>query len=279
MKSHHIKGGGGAELHLVETGNPAGPPILFIHGISQSWRTWTRQLTSELERDLRLVAIDLRGHGDSERPQDGYADSRLWADDINAAIQELHLDHPILCGWSYGPLVILDYIRHYGDEAIGGIDIVGGVTNLGSEDAMSLLTPEFVTLVPGLFSSDPADSARSLEALLHLCFAKPLSPEELSLMLKVSLVVPPSVRQAMLSRSIDNDDLLPRVKAPVLISHGFDDAVVKPIAVDRHKAGMPQAQVHMIPHAGHGCFWDNPNEFNRRLRDFAHRPRQGDSPR
>ena len=43
-------------------------------------------------------------------------DSKLWADDVNAVIEALSLDHPILCGWSYGPLVILDYIRHYGED-------------------------------------------------------------------------------------------------------------------------------------------------------------------
>ena len=58
-----------------------------------------------------------------------FGDSKLWADDVNAAIKALSLDHPILCGWSYGPLVVLDYIRHYGEDAISGINFVGGITS------------------------------------------------------------------------------------------------------------------------------------------------------
>jgi pimeloyl-ACP methyl ester carboxylesterase len=142
MKTHTIRGGGGVQLYLIETGNPSGRPILFLHGFSQCRLTWSRQLHSDLTNDLRLVAMDLRGHGLSEKPREGYGDSKLWADDVNAVIQGLDLKHPILSGWSYGPLVILDYIRHYGEDAIGGINFVGGISKLGSEAAMSVLTPE-----------------------------------------------------------------------------------------------------------------------------------------
>jgi len=127
MKNHRITAGGGIQLHVVETGSSSGRPILFIHGFSQSWFSWNRQLRSDLTNDHRLVAMDIRGHGLSDKPRDGYTDSKLWADDVNAAIQALRLDRPILCGWSYGPLLILDYIRHYGEEGIGGIVFVGGV--------------------------------------------------------------------------------------------------------------------------------------------------------
>ena len=45
MKNHKIAGGGGVQLHLVETGNPSGRTIMFLHGVSQSWLTWNRQLS------------------------------------------------------------------------------------------------------------------------------------------------------------------------------------------------------------------------------------------
>jgi non-heme chloroperoxidase len=78
----------------------------------------------------------------------------MWADDIDAVIHELRLDRPVLCGWSYGPLVILDYIRHYGDDDIRGANFVGGVTKLGSDEAASVLSPDFLRLIPGFFSTD-----------------------------------------------------------------------------------------------------------------------------
>lgn len=268
-KSYQITGGGGIRLHLVETGNSKGRPILFIHGFSQCWLAWSRQLSSDLAEDYRLVAMDIRGHGLSDRPREGYADSTLWADDVNAAVRALSLDHPVLCGWSYGPLVILDYIRHYGEDGIGGIHFVGAMTKLGSDEAMSVLTPELLNLVPGLFATDVAESVRSLESLLRMFFVQEPSAEDLYQMLGYNMSVPPHVRQALFSRSFSNDDLLPAIRRPVLITHGARDAIVKPAVVDQHKASMAHAQVHMMANAGHAPFYDDAASFNRRLRDFS----------
>jgi non-heme chloroperoxidase len=215
--------------------------------------------------------MDMRGHGLSEKPRDGYADSRLWADDVNAVIQALELDHPVISGWSYGPLVILDYIRHYGEEAIGGLNIVGGITKLGSDEATSVLTPEFLSLVPGFFADDAEQSAHCLRSLVRLCLAREPSPEDLYLILGYNLSVPAYVRRALFSRSFDNDDLLPMIRKPVLIVHGAQDAVVKPAVVDQHRAGLPHARVEMMPDAGHAAFWDDAAAFNQHLRAFCER--------
>ena len=211
-------------------------------------------MNSGLADAHRLVAMDLRGHGLSDKPHDAYTDSKLWADDINAVIQSLNLDHPVLSGWSYGPLVFLDYIRHYGEDQIGGLQFVGGVTKLGSPEAMSVLTPEFLSVVPQFLSTDAETSVRGLEGLLRLCFAREPSPPELYLMLGYNLSVPPYVRQGMFSRSFDNDDLLPKIRKPVLITHGAADAIVKPAAVEQHKAAMRHAQIQLIAQCGaRGC--------------------------
>jgi pimeloyl-ACP methyl ester carboxylesterase len=269
MKHHAITGGGGHLLHLVETGDPEGQAILFLHGFSQCSLSWSRQLTSDLAQHYRLVAMDLRGHGSSDKPRDGYDDSKLWADDVDAAIRELNLDQPIVCGWSYGPLVILDYIRHYGEEAIGGIHFVDAITKLGSEEAMSVLTPEFLGLVPGFFSIDAEESVRSLESLLGMCFARDVSAAERYLMLGYNVSVPPFVRQALFARAFDNDDVLSKIRTPVLITHGAADAIVRRTAVDQHHARVAHAQIHIMENAGHAPFWDDPASFNRRLGAFC----------
>ena len=154
MKTHKISGGDGVQLNVVEEGNPQGRPILFLHGVSQCSLQWSRQMDSSLAGTYRLIAMDMRGHGLSDKPREGYNNSRLWADDVNAVIQTLKLDHPVLSGWSYGPLLFLDYIRHYGDDGIGGLQFIGGVSKLGSDDAMSVLTAEFVGVFGDFLSTD-----------------------------------------------------------------------------------------------------------------------------
>jgi len=269
MKHHTIIAGGGTQLHLVEAGNAQGRAILFIHGFSQCWLVWDRQLRSDLAADYRLVAMDLRGHCTSDKPRAGYDDSRLWADDVDAAIRELGLEHPVLCGWSYGPLVILDYIRHYGEDAIGGIQFVDGITKLGTDEALAVLAPEFLALVPGFFSSDAEDSVRSLSSLLRMCFAQGPSASELYTMLGYNVAVPPFVRQALFARAVDNDDLLPTIRTPVLITHGAADSIVRLSVVEQHRRAITHPQVDIMPGAGHAPFWDDATSFNRRLAAFC----------
>ena len=269
MKHHTIGGGGGCRLNVVEAGNPRGQPIVFIHGFSQCSLAWSRQLSSDLANRNRLLAMDMRGHGASDKPRDAYGDSRLWADDVDSTIRELHLEQPILCGWSYGPLVILDYVRHYGEDAIGGIQFVDGVTKLGSEEALSVLAPEFLALVPGFFSSDAEESVRSLEALLRMCVARELSATDLYLMLGYNVSVPPFVRQALFSRTVDNDDVLRTIRKPLLITHGGQDAIVRQAVVDHVRAAVAHAEIHIIPNAGHVPFWDDAASFNERLASFC----------
>ena len=269
VRQHYVTGGGGCRIHVIETGNAKGQPILFIHGFSQNALTWSEQLSSELRTRHRLLAMDLRGHGASDKPATGYDDSTLWADDIAAIIRELSLEQPILCGWSYGPLVMLDYVRRYGDGQIGGLHFVDGLTKLGSAEALSVLTPELLALVPGFFSTDADTSVNALQSLLHLCFVHQPSPAALYLMLGFNVVVPVFVRQALFSRTIDNDDLLPTIRKPMLITHGAADAVVKVAVVDTIHQMVPHAEIQIVPNAGHAPFRDDATSFNRRLDAFA----------
>ncbi|HEY7269792.1 MAG TPA: alpha/beta hydrolase, partial [Dehalococcoidia bacterium] len=115
MQSHMVRGGGGVQLHVAETGVATGRPILFIHGFSQSHLTWRLQMASDLGESYRLLAMDLRGHGLSEQPASGYADPRLWAADVAGVIAQLHLEKPVLVGWSYGGFIIGDYLEEFGE--------------------------------------------------------------------------------------------------------------------------------------------------------------------
>lgn len=269
LLQHTIVGGGGCQLHVMEAGNRRGQPILFLHGFSQNALSWTAQLHSGLRSRYRLVAMDLRGHGASDRPTTGYDDSNLWADDVHAVIRDLALDNPILCGWSYGPLVMLDYVRHYGETEIGGLHFVDGLTKLGSAAALSVLTPELLALVPGFFSADAETSVNALGALLRLCFVRALSAPDFFTMLGFNVFVPTFVRQALFSRTIDNDDLLPTIRKPLLITHGANDAVVKVDVVAQIRQLVPRAEVQIMPDAGHAPFRDDPAAFNQRLSEFA----------
>ena len=267
-RTHTVIGGGGVRLHVEETGNRRGPAVLFIHGYSQCRLAWRRQMDSDLAGDLRLVAMDSRGHGLSDKPRDAYADSRLWADDVRAVIETLELDHPILC-CAYG-VVICDYVRHHGESAVSGYNMVSALTRLNVPEATGTLSEDFHRLVPGLHSTDVETAVGALASLIRLSTAAEPSPERLWETLGYNVLVPPHVRAALSHRRLWNDDVLRSMQRPALVSHGQRDAIALVDATARvHAALLPNARLSLYPDAGHAPYLEDPERFNRELRELA----------
>ncbi len=270
MTDHVIPGGGGVRLHVREAGNPHGQPVLFIHGYSQSFLSWIRQLGSRrLGGPLRLLAMDLRGHGRSDKPTGVYGDSRLWAEDVQAVIGQLGLDRPVLVGWSYGGLVICDYLRFHPDTPLHGVQFVCPWTTLGTPAAQEAISPAVFALVPGLTSSVVGTAVEAVQALLGLAFEKPLPAEQHFRTLGFNLVVPPNVRADLLARTLDNDDVVAGLQVPVLVTQGAQDRILAPEASRRLADRIPGAKLSVYPRAGHAPFVENPHRFDDELSRFA----------
>lgn len=112
---------------------------------------------------------------------------------------------------------------------------------------------------------DAETCVRGLEGLLRLCFAKEPSADDMYFMPGHNVSVPPYVRQGLFSRSFHNDDLLPKIRKPILITHGALDAVEKSCVVDQHRSELPQAQIQLMPNSGQAAFRDDAAGFNGRL--------------
>jgi pimeloyl-ACP methyl ester carboxylesterase len=104
---------GGASLHVIEAGDPAGRPFLFLHGWPESWLGW-RDVLSLAGESVRAIAIDLPGIGGSV----GVASSgnkRDMAAIIHELIAALRLEHLVLVGQDVGGMVAYAYLRAYQD--------------------------------------------------------------------------------------------------------------------------------------------------------------------
>lgn len=201
--------GDGVSIHFVETGNPTGLPIIFVHGISQSWKAWAMQLEDPVLRSrFRLIALDLRGHGDSQGAQgardaegrsshllspDRYNDgtsegtARLWAGDIAAVVSSLGLSEFALVGWSYGGAVVLDYLYvHDGLKTVSKVILVAtsaviqppGVVDGGADriftaraiKALMRTTPMDYTLTPPR-DNEASDIVSGITEYITTCLA------------------------------------------------------------------------------------------------------------
>ncbi len=96
--------GAGLDLAADAAGPADGPTILFLHGSGQTRQSWRRALAEAAARGYRGIALDLRGHGDSDWSPDGRYGLPLFADDLREVIRQLPRP-PVLVGASLGGLV------------------------------------------------------------------------------------------------------------------------------------------------------------------------------
>ena len=269
MKTHTVIGGGGIKLCVRETGKPDGKPILFIHGFSQCALAWNKQMNSDLAKDFRLIAMDIRGHGLSDKPRDAYGESKLWAEDVQAVLTTLELEKPVLTGWSYAGVILSDYLKHYGEDSIAGTNWVGAASRLGEALVQpGFISAEFVALVPGFFSENFDEGVEALQKLIRLCVYEEPSLDDALFFLGYNVLVPPYVRRGLLSRNVNNESVIERLRKPILLSHGEQDAIV-PTKMSNHIARLArQAKLSIYPNVSHAPFWEAPERFNRELREF-----------
>jgi pimeloyl-ACP methyl ester carboxylesterase len=267
MKVHTLRGGGGLRLHVREWGNATGPPILFIHGLSQNHLCWDKQYESALAAEFRLVAYDLRGHGMSEAPlePEHYTDDERWADDVAAIIDELRLDRTVLVGWSYGAFVICDYVRAHGQSRIAAIDFVAGAVKLGEPAFGTLIGPGFLDHFVDATADDLPSNIRGMRGLVRAFAAKPLAPDDLDTLLCSSMAVPARIRVNLAAREIDADDVLRGLEVPLLVTHGREDTVVLPAMAEHVLDTCPTAEASWYDGVGHVPHLEEPERFNREL--------------
>lgn len=101
-----------------------GPPIVLVHGLASSARTWDL-LAPLLAPLFRVIAIDQRGHGESAKPDEGY-DLATAVSDLRGIVEHFALDRPMLVGQSWGGNVVLQYAVDYPDELSRLVLLDGG---------------------------------------------------------------------------------------------------------------------------------------------------------
>jgi non-heme chloroperoxidase len=269
-----VMGGGDARIHVREWGPPDGPPILMIHGWSGNHLCWKDQVASELADEFRLIALDLRGHGMSAKPlgPEEYQDPRLWAADIAAVIDQCQLDRPTLVAWSYGGFIVCDYIREYGEDAISAIDLAGAAVTLN--ERFDNIGAAFLTHAPGGADPDLPTRIAALRRFWRSMTVQPLSQEELETGLSGSVSVPPQVLGALISRRIDSDDVLSKLRVPVLVSHGRQDQIVSASMAEHVLRVCPTAHASWYEEVGHMPFTEDAGRFNRELAQLAREARR-----
>ena len=128
--SHHTAAVNGIGLHYVTAGS--GEPVVLLHGWPQTWREW-RRIIPALAARYTVVAPDLRGFGDSDKPSGGY-DKRTVAEDVYQLVRHLGLDAVNLVGHDLGMMVAYAYAAAHPADVRRLVLAEAGLPGLGLEE-------------------------------------------------------------------------------------------------------------------------------------------------
>ncbi len=126
-----VQGSGNVTLQCAEwPGDESRPPVLCVHGLSANCRCWD-VMANAITPDYRVLALDLRGRGLSDKPESGYSVEH-HVRDLECLMENLGLQRPVLMGHSLGALIVLTFAARYPDR-VSGVILVDGA---------GVLTPE-----------------------------------------------------------------------------------------------------------------------------------------
>lgn len=251
----------GVHLSCVEQGPPSDTALVLLHGLSDSWRSFEPVLAL-LPPSLRVIAVTLRGHGASDRPEAGYALAD-FASDVLELLDALKVEAATLAGHSLGASIALRFAIDHPERALG-IALLGCFARYRHNPAVIELASAVRLL------TDPVDGAfiRDFQAAT---LARPLAPERFEQVVAESRALPAGVWRAILDALMRPESDLPleAVRVPTLLSWGDRDAFVPRSDQERMLRDITGARLVEYPGAGHGFFWEDPAPTATELAAFA----------
>jgi pimeloyl-ACP methyl ester carboxylesterase len=254
----HLKTG--IKLEYVEQGNANGVPIIFLHGLSDSWHSFESVLPN-LPSSIHAFAISQRGHGDSERPADGYS-THDFASDIASFIKQKNLGPVIIAGHSMGGANAQQFALNY-PHLTRALVIIDSDCSFTDNPGM----PEFYQQSMQLQSIDKT----FMDEFQKSTLANPIDAAYYDLLVIEGLKVPASVFKAALTAmmTVDFTNELKNITAPVLIFWGDKDSFCQRKDQDQLMKSIPHAKFMEYKNTGHALHWEDPVRFANDLSAFA----------
>ena len=256
-------------INVVRQGK--GRPLLLVHGLGGSWRSWSPILAA-LAEHREVIAIDLPGHGASPAEADSGTFEGL-ASSLERFIQAEEMENVAVVGSSMGARLVLEMARRGRVGAVVALD-PGGFWRGWERPFFGATIGVSVKLVRALAPALRAicRTAAGRTALLAQLSAKPwaLSPELVANELK-SFATTPTFDALVHDLSNGPEQTGPAAPAsgPITIGWGRQDRLCLPGQADRALAAFPDAVMHWFEHSGHFPLWDQPAETVRLILEAA----------
>jgi pimeloyl-ACP methyl ester carboxylesterase len=253
---------GRVRLELAEQGDLAGTPVIALHGVTDSWRSFEPVLPY-LPPGLRVMALTQRGHGDSEKPVGGYRPADFAAD-VAAFMDAMEIERAVLVGHSMGSINAMRFAIDH-PARVAGLLLAGTMPWFGRpRELVQYYRQEIVPLADPVPDAFARDFQRST-------LAQPIPDPMLDRFVAESLKVPADVWRAAFAGFIGDDfsSRLREIGVPTLIVWGRHDAFCSAADQEAMLGLIRNARLVEYADAGHAMHWEEPQRFALDLSRFV----------
>jgi pimeloyl-ACP methyl ester carboxylesterase len=257
----------GTRLHIEVFGAEDRPAIVLAHGWTEQLIYWTLVIDNLVERGFRVVAYDLRGHGDSEPALDGDYSLDRFGEDLEAVLDAVSREgeRPVIAGHSLGAMSIVAWAEHHDVErrvsAAALLNTgVGGLVAEGLLIPVPWLARAFgrTPLARGVLTAKgklPGFSTPATHALIrYVAFGPTATPAQVAFYERMLVACPPDVRSTVgiALSEMDLYEAVPRVTVPTLVMAGASDKLTPPSHARRIAQALPALhRLIVLPETGH----------------------------
>ncbi|MFG2330022.1 alpha/beta fold hydrolase [Streptomyces sp. NPDC048604] len=253
-----VLGDGRPTLPYAEAGGPDGAPVVLVHGYLDSWWAFEPMLR-RMPSALHAYAPTQRGHGDADKPEEGYGPED-FADDLVAFLDAVGLGRAVLVGGSSGG-VQARIVAGRRPDRVAGLVLLGTPAELADKPGVAELWERVRTM------EDPVDRAFAEEFVRGLT-AAPVGRGFLETVIDENLKAPARVWRETLRGLIETDlrATLTGILVPTLVVWGDRDPLLPRTDQQTILDTIPDSRLEVYEGVGHLAYWEAPD---RVLRDLA----------
>lgn len=262
----HVEVAPGVRIHVVDVGE--GPAVVLVPGFGMPHEAFDRQIRVLAGAGCRVIAVDQRGHGASDKPLDGYDVERLAAD-LVAVIEAVDAGPAALAGWSFGGQVSFK-------AAVLRPDLVSRLVLIGSNAVRASRSEEFPfgllpeQTLPAMIEMEHRDRFAARRTTIRSGFGAEPDPAVLDWMTTQSLRMPSWAAVACYHSMLETDLVadLPAITMPVLQIIGENDPVHSARGAAWLEERLADARLVTLPACGHYPMFEAPDALDEQLLGF-----------
>ncbi len=256
----------GLKLHYQEWGDPSNPTILMVHGFGVSGHMFD-EFAARVSERFHLVALDQRGHGDSDWSAEGDYSRAAFVGDLEGFRQALELDSFILMGHSMGGLNAVNYATEYPApvKALILVDVGPEAAKEGVDNIVRFTRgPDELDFDEFVEMAHRFNPRRSIENIRERMRHRLRPTNNGKWTWKFDRRFRDDRDALKVGSELSNDEtwaLFRSVRVPTLIVRGAESDVLTQEVAERTANEMPLAALVVVPEAGHSVPGDNPDDF------------------